>query len=79
MKARIKGKRARAKAGARKESREAVYMNGNGHANGAVQRGSEIQEHEDHEDDSPGLDPKLWHLEASDEDSTITSDSETML
>ncbi|KAL9070056.1 MAG: hypothetical protein Q9161_005112 [Pseudevernia consocians] len=79
VKARIKGKRAQAKAGACEENRKAVYMNGNGHANGAVEHGSETRDHEDREDDSPGLDPRLWHLEASDEDSTITSDSETML
>ncbi len=77
----MKGRCAQAKAGARKENRKrkAVYMNGNGHTNGVVGHGSETPEYEDQEEGFPGLDPKLWHLEAGDEDSTKTSDSETII
>ena len=79
VKARMKGKCAQAKAGARKEDRKAVHMNGNGYTNGVVGHCSKTPEHEDQDEDFPALDPKLWHLEASDDDSIKTSDSETIL
>lgn len=76
VKARSKANRNQAKAGARKGIMNTVCMNGHSHADGAVERGSE--KHEDQENGFPGLDSKLWHLEASDEESTKTSDSETV-
>lgn len=79
VKARLKRERAQEKAGVRKENKEAVYTNGNGHACGAVECGSETPKHQGQQDGFLGPDPKLWHLEASDEDSTNTSDSETIL
>ena len=79
VKARMKGKRIQREVGARYENESAVYMNGNGHAVGVARRGPEIPILEDRDDGSFGPDPPLWHLEASDEDSTKTSDSETIL
>ena len=76
VKARLEVDRTRAKSGARKEIMHTVCMNGHGHADGAVERGPE--KHEDQENRFCGLDSKLWHLEASDEESTKTSDSETV-
>ena len=78
-KARTKGELAEAKPGDCKENGEPLCMNGNGYAKGAVKRGSEILKLEPQENGSPTPDTELWHLEASDEDSTKTSDSEIIL
>lgn len=78
VKARSEGDRAQAKAGACKGIINTVYMNCNGHAEEAVERGLETLNHDDQENDFFGPEPKLWHLEASDEESTKTSDKETI-
>lgn len=52
-------------------------MNGNSHM--PIGHGSEKMKHEEPEDVYPGPDSKLWHLEASDEESTKVSDSKTIL
>ena len=77
VKARLMGKRAQEKAGACKETTNTVYMDGNSH--GPMEHGSEKMKHEEPEDVYPGPDSKLWHLEASDEESTKVSDSKTIL
>lgn len=76
VKARPKENCTQAKAGARKKVRNTVCMNGYSHADGAVEHGPEKDE--DQENRFPGLDSKLWHLEARDDESTKTSDSETV-
>ena len=78
VKARSKGNRAQAKAGARKEIINDISINGNGHAKEAVERGSQTLNYDDQENRSLGSDPKLWHLEASNEESTKISNSETI-
>ena len=79
VKARMKRHRIREKAGVRKGYKKAVYTNGNGHAYEVVGHCMETAEHHDHENGYLGPDPKPWHLEDSDEASTKTSDSETIL
>lgn len=75
-KARSKENGTHATAGAYKEVVNAVCTNSHSHADEAVEHGSE--KHEDQENRFSGLDSKLWHLEASDEESAQTSDSETV-
>ena len=69
MRARIKRELTQGKVTACKRDGRVIYVNGDGHTVGVV-----VQE-----DGSFGSYPRLWHLEASDEDSTKTSDSETTL
>ena len=78
VKARMKRKRTEAKLGALKNNGKVVYVNSTNYAIG-VKHGLQTPKPEDQEDGSFGPDPRLWHLEASDEDSTKTSDSETIL
>lgn len=78
-KARMKKERAQAKVRARQENEKAVYMNGNGHANRTIEHASETPNHKGEEETSPEPDMKFWHLEASDEESTRSSDSDIML
>lgn len=75
LKARIKGERAQAKASTRRANGKAVYTNGNGHAKGAVELDSKTLKYED----QWHVSKRLWHLEASDEDSTRTSELVTIL
>ena len=77
--ARIKKELAKVKVVTRTGDGRVVYMNGNGHTIGVVEVGSKTPRPEVREDGSFGSYPRLWHLEASDEDSTRTSDSETTL
>ena len=79
LKARMRRKRIQTKAGARKDNGKGFYMNGNGHAIRVVEHGSKTRKIEDQEDGSFGTDPTLWHLEASDEDTTTANDSKTIL
>ena len=72
----IKEERIKAEADARNEVGKAVHMNGNAHTTRAVEHDSETPKYRNQEAGLLALDPTLWHLEASDEDSTKTSDSE---
>ncbi len=78
VKVRIKRESTQAKAGAHKRHGKLVYMYGNGHAIGGFESGLGDSKDELQADVSLGTDP-VRHLEASDEDSTKTSDSETIL
>ena len=78
LKARRKWKRIQAETGARKDNGMG-FMTGNGCAIRVVEHGSETRKTEEQYDGSFGIDPTLWHLEASDEDSAETNDSETIL
>ena len=79
MRARMKRELAQAELVAHKRYERVIYMNGDGHALGVVEVGSKTPKSEVQEVGSFGSQPRLWHLEASDEDSTKTSDSETTL
>ena len=71
--ARMKREPLPATAGARKTDGKVDDLNGNGHAIRIVEHVSKSLKSEDQEDGSFGTDPRLWNLEASDEDSTKSS------
>ena len=78
VRARMKGKRIHVEASPCNGTGKDVYLNGTAHAIRLIERVSKSRKHEDRERGSFGPVPNLWHLEASDEDSTHTSESETL-